>query len=71
LWNLRFAQPPAVLYTSRFPLSRLQLFGSPNSQSTLGRHAEAEAELAKLKAALGDAPAYQYAPIYAHRGQHS
>jgi ABC-type cobalamin transport system ATPase subunit len=32
------------------------------------RHAEAEAELAKLKAALGDAPAYQYATIYAQWG---
>jgi tetratricopeptide (TPR) repeat protein len=34
----------------------------------LGRHAEAEAELAKLKAALGDAAAYQYAVIYAQWG---
>jgi len=31
----------------------------------LGRHADAEAELAKLKAATGDASAYQYATIYA------
>jgi TolB-like protein/Flp pilus assembly protein TadD len=31
----------------------------------LGRHADAEGELAKLKAALGDAAAYQYATIYA------
>jgi TolB-like protein/tetratricopeptide (TPR) repeat protein len=35
----------------------------------LGRHADAEAELAKLKAALGDAAAYQYATIYAQWGQ--
>ena len=34
----------------------------------LGRHADAEAELAKLKAALGDAAAYQYATIYAQWG---
>ena len=35
----------------------------------LGRHADAEAELAKLKAAQGDASAYQYATIYAQWGQ--
>jgi TolB-like protein/Flp pilus assembly protein TadD len=34
----------------------------------LGRHADAEAELAKIKAALGDAAAYQYATIYAQWG---
>jgi TolB-like protein/Tfp pilus assembly protein PilF len=34
----------------------------------LGRHADAEAELAKLKALVGDAGAYQYATIYAHWG---
>jgi tetratricopeptide (TPR) repeat protein len=34
----------------------------------LGRHADAEAELAKLKAAQGDAAAYQYATIYAQWG---
>jgi TolB-like protein len=34
----------------------------------LGRHADAEAELAKLKGALGDASAYQYATIYAQWG---
>jgi TolB-like protein/Flp pilus assembly protein TadD len=34
----------------------------------LGRHADAEAELAKLKAALGNAAAYQYATIYAQWG---
>ena len=34
----------------------------------LGRHADAEAELAKLKAAQGDAGAYQYATIYAQWG---
>jgi TolB-like protein/tetratricopeptide (TPR) repeat protein len=34
----------------------------------LGRHADAEAVLAKLKAALGDASAYQYATIYAQWG---
>jgi TolB-like protein/Flp pilus assembly protein TadD len=33
-----------------------------------GRHADAEAELAKLKAALGDTSAYQYATIYAQWG---
>ena len=34
----------------------------------LGRHADAEAELSKLKAAQGDAAAYQYATIYAQWG---
>jgi TolB-like protein/tetratricopeptide (TPR) repeat protein len=34
----------------------------------LGRHADAEAELAKLKAYGGDTLAYQYAPIYAQWG---
>jgi TolB-like protein/Flp pilus assembly protein TadD len=34
----------------------------------LGRHADAEAELAKLKAAMGDNSAYQYVAIYAQRG---
>jgi TolB-like protein/Tfp pilus assembly protein PilF len=34
----------------------------------LGRHADAEAELAKMKTALGDAAAYQYAAIYAQWG---
>jgi TolB-like protein/tetratricopeptide (TPR) repeat protein len=34
----------------------------------LGRHADAEAELAKIKAAQGDAMAYQYATIYAQWG---
>jgi TolB-like protein/tetratricopeptide (TPR) repeat protein len=34
----------------------------------LGRHADAEAELAKLKAAQGDTSAYQYAAIYAQWG---
>ncbi len=34
----------------------------------LGRHADAEAELAKLKAALGENAAYQYATIYAQWG---
>jgi len=34
----------------------------------LGRHADAEAELAKLKAAQGDSSAYQYATIYAQWG---
>jgi tetratricopeptide (TPR) repeat protein len=34
----------------------------------LGRHADAEAELAKMKAAVGDAAAYQYATIYAQWG---
>ena len=34
----------------------------------LGRHADAEGELAKMKAALGDAAAYQYATIYAQWG---
>ena len=35
----------------------------------LGRHADAEAVLSKLKAALGDDAAYQYATIYAQWGQ--
>jgi TolB-like protein/Tfp pilus assembly protein PilF len=34
----------------------------------LGRHADAEAVFAKMKAALGDASAYQYATIYAQWG---
>ena len=34
----------------------------------LGRHADAEAELAKMKAAVGDTAAYQYATIYAQWG---
>jgi tetratricopeptide (TPR) repeat protein len=34
----------------------------------LGRHADAEAELSKLKAALGDDATYQYATIYAQWG---
>jgi TolB-like protein/tetratricopeptide (TPR) repeat protein len=34
----------------------------------LGRHADAEAALAKLKASQGDAAAYQYATIYAQWG---
>ncbi len=34
----------------------------------LGRHADAEAVLAKMKAPLGDAAAYQYATIYAQWG---
>jgi TolB-like protein/Flp pilus assembly protein TadD len=34
----------------------------------LGRHADAEAELAKLKAAMGESSAYQYATIYAQWG---
>jgi TolB-like protein/Flp pilus assembly protein TadD len=34
----------------------------------LGRHPDAEAEVAKMKAAMGDASAYQYASIYAQWG---
>ena len=34
----------------------------------LGRHADAEAELAKIKAAFGDTAGYQYATIYAKWG---
>jgi tetratricopeptide (TPR) repeat protein len=34
----------------------------------LGRHTDAEAELAKIKSALGDAEAYPYAAIYAQWG---
>ena len=34
----------------------------------LGRHADAEAELAKMKAAFGNTAAYQYATIYAQWG---
>jgi hypothetical protein len=34
----------------------------------LGRHADAEADLAKLKAAQGETAAYQYATIYAQWG---
>jgi TolB-like protein/tetratricopeptide (TPR) repeat protein len=35
---------------------------------SLGRHADAEAELSKLKSSFGDAMAYQYATIYAQWG---
>jgi hypothetical protein len=35
---------------------------------TLGRHADAEAELAKIRAVGGDAAAYPYAAIYAQWG---
>jgi len=38
------------------------------SYDKLGRRADAEAVLAKLKAVLGDASAYQYATIYAQWG---
>ncbi len=38
------------------------------SYDKLGRHADAEAVLAKLKAANGDTSAYQYATIYAQWG---
>jgi hypothetical protein len=34
----------------------------------LGRHADAEAQLAKTKAALGDAASYQHAAVYAQWG---
>jgi TolB-like protein/Flp pilus assembly protein TadD len=34
----------------------------------LGRHADAEVELAKIKAAFGDANAYEYATVYAQWG---
>jgi TolB-like protein/Flp pilus assembly protein TadD len=34
----------------------------------LGRHADAEAELSKMKTAMGDAAAYQFATIYAQWG---
>jgi TolB-like protein/tetratricopeptide (TPR) repeat protein len=34
----------------------------------LGKHADAEAELSKIKAAMGDTAAYQYATIYAQWG---
>ena len=34
----------------------------------LGRRADAEAELSKLKASMGDVMAYQYASVYAQRG---
>jgi tetratricopeptide (TPR) repeat protein len=34
----------------------------------VGKHADAEAELSKIKAAQGDAMAYQYATIYAQWG---
>jgi tetratricopeptide (TPR) repeat protein len=37
----------------------------------LGRHADAEAELARLKAAQGDTEAYQYAVVYAQWGNHA
>ena len=34
----------------------------------LARHSDAEAQLAKLKASVGDAAAYQYAEVYAQWG---
>ena len=34
----------------------------------LGRHADAETALARLKALMGDGAAYEYATIYAQRG---
>ena len=34
----------------------------------LGRHADADAEISKLKASFGDVMAYQYAAFYAQRG---
>ena len=37
----------------------------------LSRHADADGELAKIKARLGDAGAYQYATIYAQWGDHT
>jgi tetratricopeptide (TPR) repeat protein len=37
----------------------------------LGRHADAERELSKLKASYGDVMAYQFAAIYAQRGDNS
>lgn len=37
----------------------------------LGRHAEAQEELAKLKAVFGDTAAYQYAFIHAQWGDHA
>jgi tetratricopeptide (TPR) repeat protein len=36
----------------------------------LGRHADAEIELKKLKASEGDSAAFQYAEIFAQRGDH-
>jgi TolB-like protein/Flp pilus assembly protein TadD len=36
----------------------------------LGRHADAEAEISKLKASFGDVMAYQYTAFYAQRGDH-
>ncbi len=37
----------------------------------LGRRADAEAEISKLKAAFGDVMAYQYAAFYAQRGENT
>ena len=37
----------------------------------LGRQADAEVELGKIKATLGQAGAYQYATIYTQWGQHT
>ena len=37
----------------------------------LGRHSDAEAELAKLKSTMGDSAAYQYATLYAQWGDHA
>jgi TolB-like protein len=37
----------------------------------LGRHADAQVQLAKLKASEGDGAAYQYAQIYAQWGNHA
>jgi TolB-like protein/Flp pilus assembly protein TadD len=37
----------------------------------LGRHSDADAELAKLKSTMGDSAAYQYATLYAQWGDHA
>ena len=42
--------------------------GKPPVYEKLGRHADAEAELAKISSELADGAAYQYATIYAQWG---
>jgi hypothetical protein len=37
----------------------------------LGRRADAEAQLARMKSDMGEAAAYQYATIYAQWGDHA
>ncbi len=51
------------------PYELIRLLGAGDIlASLLGRHTDAEAALAKMQAAAGNAMAYQYATIYAQWG---